>query len=296
MSNKKASAFNLVNNILPTDLIPFVRPTESDPSLKNSIISGADLTSQINYPQVNTFADLPSASSNTGKIYIVLQGSGIYIVNRKSAGLYISNGTSWDRLGNIPAFFSDTNLKFYNGADNTKQLGLDLSNITTSTTRTINAPDRDLDLSNPTFDGLTSEDVINVNDTTQSTSSSTGSIQTNGGIGVAKNINVGGFVNLGSPIALTISSGEITANKSFHQIDTEGNAPTDDLDTINGGSSGAILILKTRNNNRDVVVKHGVGNIRLDGSADFNMDRNRNMLTLIRSGAIWIETSRASAI
>lgn len=46
------------------------------------------------YPQVNTFADLPDPVANAGLIYVVLTPTGIYILNRKDAGMYYSDGVS----------------------------------------------------------------------------------------------------------------------------------------------------------------------------------------------------------
>lgn len=50
------------------------------------------------YPEVATYADLPSASGNTGAIYIVQTTTGI-IGFRKLAGLYRSDGAAWNYLG-----------------------------------------------------------------------------------------------------------------------------------------------------------------------------------------------------
>lgn len=57
--------------------------------------------SEVNYPEVDTFADLPIASEKTGEVYIVKTATGVFGVNRKRAGLYISSGIEWTRLGII---------------------------------------------------------------------------------------------------------------------------------------------------------------------------------------------------
>jgi hypothetical protein len=47
-------------------------------------------------PLVNTFADLPTASSYTDKIYRVKTTTGSWLTfNKKSSGIYQSNGTTW---------------------------------------------------------------------------------------------------------------------------------------------------------------------------------------------------------
>jgi len=62
----------------------------------------------------------------------------------------------------------------------------------------------------------------------------------------------------GTPTALTIASGVITiTGAGFYEIDTEGAAATDDLDTISGGDEGDVIILKSKANARDIVLKHG---------------------------------------
>ena len=45
--------------------------------------------------EVSTYADLPTPASHNGEIWIVKTTTGIVFVNKKVAGLYISNGTIW---------------------------------------------------------------------------------------------------------------------------------------------------------------------------------------------------------
>lgn len=95
------------------------------------------------YPQVNTFAGLPSAAAHAGEIYIVLLSTGLYVLNRKEAGMYYSNGSTWTRLGDIPSFFNDDNFQVYDGTDNTKKIRFQLSGLTTSSLRTITVRNSD---------------------------------------------------------------------------------------------------------------------------------------------------------
>src|SRR3954469_10351073 len=60
-----------------------------------------ELYGESNFPQVATYADLPVASSFSGATYEVTTSTGTFLVNRKSAGLYRSNGTTWIYLGDI---------------------------------------------------------------------------------------------------------------------------------------------------------------------------------------------------
>lgn len=56
-------------------------------------------TTELNYPEVDTFADLPAASDYNAAVYLVRTATGVIFVNRKRAGLYLSNGSSWSRMG-----------------------------------------------------------------------------------------------------------------------------------------------------------------------------------------------------
>ncbi len=93
---------------------------------------------------------------------------------------------------------------------------------------------------------------------------------------------------------LTISGGVIAVTNSFHNVDTEGAAATDDLDTINGGFPGYFLVISPLNTARTIVVKHGTGNINLEGSTDFVMDDNWKAITLMYHQSVWFEVSRSS--
>ena len=89
----------------------------------------------------------------------------------------------------------------------------------------------------------------------------------------------------------TIATGAITVTKQFHYVDTEADAATDDLDTINGEPPVDFIVLRAINTARTVVVKDGTGNLRLSG--DFSMDHTDDTITLIKSGSVWLEISRS---
>ena len=72
-----------------------------------------------------------------------------------------------------------------------------------------------------------------------------------------------GGLHFNSATELTISSGEVTVTKGHHSIDTEGDAANDDLDTIDGGNAGEILLILPNNDDRTVRVRHAIGNIFL---------------------------------
>lgn len=99
------------------------------------------------------------------------------------------------------------------------------------------------------------------------------------------------IVKLGTPTELTIASGVVTRTQGYHTIDTQGDAASDDLDTINGGIVGDVLIIRAVNSGRVVTVKDSTGNIEL--SADMVLDNVQDTLTLIYDGSNWLELSRS---
>lgn len=95
---------------------------------------------------------------------------------------------------------------------------------------------------------------------------------------------------------LTIASGAITVTGTYHTVDTQTDAASDDLDTINGGSDGQILILQTENSSRDVVITQA-GNIVTPYAVSFTLGTANNAATLIYSGALtkWVVVSAPQA-
>jgi len=92
-------------------------------------------------------------------------------------------------------------------------------------------------------------------------------------------------ISLGAASELTISGGVVTKTQSYHTIDTESDGATDDLDTINGGAAGDILIFSPNHTDRTVVVKTGTGNIVCD--ADITLDTSTEYVVLIYDGSNW---------
>lgn len=92
---------------------------------------------------------------------------------------------------------------------------------------------------------------------------------------------------------LTIATGAVTATGSFHTIDTESDAASDDLDTINGGTDGMFLTIMAEDGARTVVAKDGTGNLQLSG--DCTLDNAQDTLTLLYVAALsaWVEISRS---
>lgn len=94
------------------------------------------------YTEVATYADLPAAASHSGAIYVVQTASGLWLITRKEAGLYRSDGSTWSRLGNWAEAFKDSNFQVYNSSDTSKKITLDASGVSASTTRTLVVQDK----------------------------------------------------------------------------------------------------------------------------------------------------------
>lgn len=107
----------------------------------------------------------------------------------------------------------------------------------------------------------------------------------------ATTINVGdlvvaaGFVNVANDIELTIATGVITVTQSNHIVDTQSDASTDDVDTINGGEEGNIIFLSAAHADRDVVFKTGTGNLNI--TADITLTDINDNVGLIFKNAAW---------
>jgi hypothetical protein len=103
----------------------------------------------------------------------------------------------------------------------------------------------------------------------------------------------GGLISLGEGNTVTIKSGAVTTNTSYHKIDTESAAATDDLDNIDlkGAVKGQFLVLRPVSSSRTIVAKDGTGNLRLNG--DFIMNSQFDTLLLLQDGNSWRELARS---
>lgn len=84
---------------------------------------------------------------------------------------------------------------------------------------------------------------------------------------------------------LTIATGAVTITGTHHTIDTESDAASDDLDTINGGVDGMIIIVRAENTARTVVLKDGTGNIETPDGSDITLDNTEKEVMLKYDGA-----------
>jgi len=120
-------------------------------------------TSGATYPEVLNYSSLPSPpSAFNGKTYLVKESEGDYVLNRKEAGLYFSNGLTWYRLGDIPSFFDSDNFQVYDGTDPTKGIEFITSGITGGTFRQYTWQDKDGTVALLTdIDGKVDESIFN---------------------------------------------------------------------------------------------------------------------------------------
>lgn len=102
---------------------------------------------------------------------------------------------------------------------------------------------------------------------------------------------------------LTIATGRVTRAQSYHSIDTEAAAASDDLAGIAGGVDGDILFIRPANDARTVVVKHEgteeatlANRINLNGDADHSLDDQDDFLLLVYDTGIarWLEVARGT--
>lgn len=88
---------------------------------------------------------------------------------------------------------------------------------------------------------------------------------------------------------LTISGGVVTRSLMNHRIDTEGNAASDDLTTILGGSEGMILFVRLENASRVVTLKHGADNLLMAGGGDVILTNTDQVITFFYVNGGWRE-------
>lgn len=112
--------------------------------------------------------------------------------------------------------------------------------------------------------------------------------------GRGQRVQVGGLV-VGISTTKVIAAGvvTITGTNGVVVVDTEAAAAADDLDTINGGVDGQIIIVRsTVSVTRVVTLKDGTGNLRLAG--DMILNSVTDSITLYQhSSNTWVELARS---
>lgn len=83
---------------------------------------------------------------------------------------------------------------------------------------------------------------------------------------------------------LTIASGVVTLTNIYHNIDTESDAATDNLDTINGLASGQFAYVRANNTARTIVIRHNIGNILTVTGTNINLTDTTQIAQLFHDG------------
>ena len=111
-------------------------------------------------------------------------------------------------------------------------------------------------------------------------------------------LTTGGFLNLGTPVELTIDSGgAVTVTQTRHTIDTFADAATDNLDTINGGSAEDIIVLSSAASTRNTTIRDtsvSGGNILLAGDTAFTFININDTIAFRNRDSSWFELWRAN--
>ena len=100
--------------------------------------------------EVQYYADLPITIGDPpiDSAYLVREGSGVWLINRHPAGIYVRLGntgalTDWEYAVAFPDVFSDANLRIYNAVDASKEVKFNVSSVSPSTLRTLTVADQD---------------------------------------------------------------------------------------------------------------------------------------------------------
>lgn len=244
MADEKVTQFQEITNLLDTDLIPAVRPTELDPANQNKYITGANAKNQLRYPTVNDFASLPPAGDHSGQVYVVLTSTGVYLINRKESGMYYSNGASWTRLGDIPSFFSDDTFMVYDGLDNSKQVVLEVGSVSTGTQRVISIPDENVNLGDISLNTALRHDPVTVSDSSEIDLTLTGQ-------------NIEASIVAGS---ISESKLSISVNNSLALADSALQEETDTLQTVTArGANTTETVTLSPTGNNNALIANGSG-------------------------------------
>lgn len=102
-------------------------------------------------------------------------------------------------------------------------------------------------------------------------------------------------IALEAAVELTIAAGIVAKTKAYHTIDTAADASTDDLDTINGGAVGEVIFIRPVHADREIVCKHGTGNLDLRGN-DIHLTDVDQFLVLMHDGTNWCIVSAQSLV
>lgn len=92
-------------------------------------------------------------------------------------------------------------------------------------------------------------------------------------------------IALEAPAELTIDTGAVTKTQSHHLITAESGAE-DDLETINGGADGEVLLFRAKTGHT-ITFKHGIGNIICVSGEDIELTGSMYVLAVC-DGTNWV--------
>lgn len=109
---------------------------------------------------------------------------------------------------------------------------------------------------------------------------------------INKNIAFAGSVSFADDGERTIAAGVISITGGYHTVDTESDAGNDDLDTINGGTDGQLLILQIEDDSRIVTITEN-GNIVVPYGIAATLKSTKSSAVFIYSGSLskWVLVS-----
>lgn len=94
-------------------------------------------------------------------------------------------------------------------------------------------------------------------------------------------VTLSGKVSIPDGGEKTISGGAISTTASFHTVDTQSDAASDDLDQNQTTANGLITLLRSENSSRTVVLKHNTSNLFMPCATDISLSTTHRVVGTI---------------
>lgn len=101
--------------------------------------------------------------------------------------------------------------------------------------------------------------------------------------------NTFNILSVGAADSQELEDNALALTASNIQMDTEGGAASDSLETIISGRAGEFVFLGITNATRPITIRHGIGNIYLRGGADITLNATTQQFMLFCTGSAWID-------
>lgn len=108
---------------------------------------------------------------------------------------------------------------------------------------------------------------------------------------MSNGLAIGGNLNFSVSNNVLLSGNAITRQKTNQKIDFFSTGTPATLNTINGGTDGDLIILRTSANDKKINVVNGTGNLNLN--SDYLIDSINHTITLLYDGNVWNEIARS---